>query len=37
MRRKMPKRKSKRLFAKTANKTRKINVSPSQYRGGIRL
>lgn len=31
------KRKDKRIFASTAGKTKKINVAPSDYRGGIRL
>lgn len=31
------KRKDKRIFASTAGKTKKINVAPSEYRGGIRL
>lgn len=36
-RKKMRKRKDKRVFSKTAGKTKKINVNPSEYRGGIRL
>ncbi len=31
------KRKDKRIFARTAGKTKRINVAPSEYRGGIRL
>lgn len=34
---KMNKRKSKRLFSKTASKTHKKNVTPAPMRGGIRL
>lgn len=30
-------RKDKRIFSRTANKTKKINVRPSVMRGGIRL
>lgn len=36
-RKKLPKRKDKKIFRDTAVKTKKINVNPSQYRGGIRL
>lgn len=36
-RKKMPKRKDKKVFRDTAVKSKKINVIPSQYRGGIRL
>lgn len=36
-RRKMPKRKDKKIFKRTAVATRKINLSPSAMRGGIRL
>lgn len=36
-RRKMPKRKDKKVFRRTATATRKINLSPSGMRGGIRL
>lgn len=36
-RKKLPKRKDKIIFRKTAVKSKKINVSPSEYRGGIRL
>ena len=31
------KRRDKRIFSKTANKTKKINVEPKVMRGGIRL
>lgn len=36
-RKKMPKRKDKKVFRDTAVKSKKINVNPVQYRGGIRL
>lgn len=36
-RRRVGGRKDKRVFANTAMRTRKINVSPSVYRGGICL
>lgn len=36
-RKKMPKRKDKQIFKRTAVATRKINLSPSAMRGGIRL
>ena len=36
-RKKMPKRKDKKVFRDTAVKSKKINVNPAQYRGGIRL
>ena len=32
-----PKRKDKRIFRNTAITTKKINLSPTIYRGGIRL
>lgn len=34
---KVPKKKDKRIFSKTANKTKKINAYPGQWRGGIML
>ena len=34
---KLPKRKDKKFFRKTAVKSKKINVNPSEYRGGIRM
>lgn len=34
---KLAKRKDKRIFRKTAVKSKKINVNPAQYRGGIRM
>lgn len=37
MRKRMSKKKSKRLFAKTGLRTHKKNVSPRPMRGGIRL
>lgn len=37
MRKKMPKGKDKRVFRNTAISTKKINVDPKIYRGGIRL
>lgn len=36
-RRRVSKRRDKRIFSKTANKTKKINVEPKVMRGGIRL
>lgn len=33
----MSKRKDKKVFSHTANKTKRINVNPKVYRGGIRL
>lgn len=36
-RKRMSKRKSKKLFSKTASRTHKKNVSPAVMRGGIRL
>lgn len=36
-RRKMPKRRDKKIFKRTAVATRKINLSPAAMRGGIRL
>ena len=36
-RKKMPKRKDKKVCRDTAVKSKKINVNPAQYRGGIRL
>lgn len=36
-RKKLPKRKDKKIFRDTAVKSKKINVNPAQYRGGIRL
>lgn len=36
-RKRVSKNKDRRLFTKTANKTKKINVQPKVMRGGIRL
>ena len=36
-RKKLPKRKDKKIFRNTAVKSKKINVNPAQYRGGIRM
>lgn len=33
----MPKRKDKRVFNRTAVKSKKINIAPKIFRGGIRL
>lgn len=33
----MNKRRDRKVFAHTANKTKRINVAPKVYRGGIRL
>lgn len=33
----MKRRKDKRVFSKTATKTKDINVKPGEWRGGIRL
>lgn len=37
MRRRVSNKKSKRLFKATAAKTKKVNIAPKVYRGGIRL
>ena len=37
MRKSMPLKKDKRVFKQTADKTKRININPSIYRGGIRL
>lgn len=37
MRKIMKKRKDKRVFSKTANRTKALNVRPVSMRGGIRL
>lgn len=34
---KVPKRKDKKIFSKTASKTKRINAYPGQWRGGIML
>lgn len=36
-RKKMPRGKDSRVFKRTAAKSKKVNVSPKIYRGGIRL
>lgn len=33
----MRRRKDRKVFSATANKTKRINVNPKVYRGGIRL
>ena len=37
MRKKMPKRKDNKIFRRTAAKSKKINIDPKIFRGGIRL
>ena len=37
MRVKLKSRKDRKIFRRSAIKSQKINVSPAQYRGGIRL
>lgn len=37
MRKQMKKRTDRKIFKRTANKTRKINLNPTIMRGGIRL
>lgn len=34
---KMPKRKDKKVFQRTASKSKKMNIAPKIFRGGIRL
>lgn len=36
-RKKMPRRKDKSVFKRTAAKSKKININPTIFRGGIRL
>lgn len=36
-RKRMSRRKDKRVFSRTAGKTKQINVKPGEWRGGIRL
>lgn len=36
-RKKMPARKDRRVFRRTAAKSKKVNVNPTIFRGGIRL
>lgn len=37
MRKKMPKQKDNKVFRRTAAKSKKININPTIFRGGIRL
>lgn len=37
MRVKLKRRKDRKIFRRSAVKSKKINVAPAQYRGGIRL
>jgi hypothetical protein len=37
MRKKMPKKKDNKVFRRTAAKSKKININPTIFRGGIRL
>lgn len=37
MRRKVSKRKDNKIFRRTAAKSKKININPTIFRGGIRL
>lgn len=37
MRKRMPKGKDKKVFRRTAAKSKKININPTIFRGGIRL
>ena len=37
MRKKMPRRKDNKVFRRTATKSKKININPTIFRGGIRL
>lgn len=37
MRRRMPRKKDNRVFRRTAAKSKKININPTIFRGGIRL
>lgn len=37
MRRKLNKRKDRKIFAKTANKTKAVNLTANAARGGVRL
>lgn len=37
MRKRMKPRKDRRVFGRTAKKSKKINVNPTIFRGGIRL
>lgn len=37
MRKRMKKSKDRKVFTRTASKSKKINIDPKIYRGGIRL
>lgn len=37
MRKKMPRKKDRKIFTRTASSSKKINVNPTIFRGGIRL
>lgn len=37
MRKREPRAKDKKVFRRTASKSKKINIDPTIYRGGIRL
>ncbi len=37
MRKKQPKKKDNKLFRRTASKSKKININPTIFRGGVRL
>jgi hypothetical protein len=37
MRKKMPKKMDNKVFRRTAAKSKKININPTIFRGGIRL
>lgn len=37
MRRKVSKRKDNKIFRRTAAKSKKININPTIFRGGVRL
>lgn len=37
MRRRMPERKDRKVFKRTAVKAKKVNIDPTVYRGGYRM
>lgn len=37
MRKRQPRKRDRRFFGRTAQQSRKINIDPKIYRGGIRL
>lgn len=37
MRKRVPKKKDNKIFRRTAAKSKKININPTIFRGGIRL